>query len=43
MGTVRLDYDDGASCEIRLSFTESGLGAFAYDCGDGDPGREASG
>ena len=37
MGTVRLDYDDGASCEIRLSFTESGVGAFAYDCGEGDP------
>ena len=37
MGTVRLAYDDGASCEIRLSFTESGVGAFAYDCGDGDP------
>ena len=36
MGTVRLDYDDGASCEIRLSFTESGVGAFAYDCGGGD-------
>ena len=38
-GTLNLDYDDGASCEIRLSFTESGLGAFAYDCGDGDPGE----
>ena len=37
MGTVRLDYDDGASCEIRLSFTESGVGAFAFDCGGGDP------
>ena len=37
MGTVRLDYDDGSSCEIRLSFTESGVGAFAYDCGGGDP------
>ena len=37
MGTVRLDYDDGASCEIRLSFTESGVGGFVYDCGDGDP------
>ena len=37
MGTVRLAYDDGASCEIRLSFTESGVGAFAYDCGEGDP------
>ena len=37
MGTVRLDYDDGASCEIRLSFTGTGVGAFAYDCGGGDP------
>ena len=37
MGTVRLAYDDGASCELRLSFTETGLGAFAYDCGGGDP------
>ena len=37
MGTVSLAYDDGASCEIRLSFTESGVGAFAYDCGEGDP------
>ena len=37
MGTLGLDYDDGASCEIRLSFTESGVGAFAYDCGGGDP------
>ena len=37
MGTVRLDYDDGSSCEIRLSFTESGVGEFAYDCGDGAP------
>ena len=37
MGRLRLAYDDGASCEIRLSFTESGVGAFAYDCGGGDP------
>ena len=37
MGTVRLDYDDGASCEVRLSFTESGLGGFACDCGGGAP------
>ena len=37
MGTVRLTYDDGASCEIRLSFTGTGVGAFAYDCGGGDP------
>ena len=36
-GTVSLAYDDGASCEIRLSFTESGVGAFAYDCGGGAP------
>ena len=37
MGTVRLDYDDGASCEIRLSFTGTGVGGFVYDCGGGDP------
>ncbi|MDE2667387.1 MAG: PQQ-dependent sugar dehydrogenase [Acidobacteriota bacterium] len=37
MGTVRLDYDDGTSCELRLSFSESGEGTFAYDCGDGSP------
>ena len=36
MGTVRLAYDDGASCEIRLSFTGTGVGGFAYDCGGGD-------
>ena len=36
MGTVSLTYDDGASCEIRLSFTGTGVGAFAYDCGGGD-------
>ena len=39
MGTVRLDYDDGALCEIRLSFTEAGVGTFVYDCGDGNPGE----
>ena len=37
MGTVSLAYDDGASCEIRLSFTETGAGTFSYDCGGGDP------
>ena len=37
MGTVSLTYDDGASCEIRLSFTEAGAGTFSYDCGGGDP------
>ena len=37
MGTITLTYDDGPTCEIRLSFTESGVGGFAYDCGDGNP------
>ena len=37
MGTVRLDYDDGTSCELGLSFIESGEGTFTYDCGDGSP------
>ena len=37
MGTVSLTYDDGASCEIRLSFTGTGVGGFVYDCGGGDP------
>ena len=36
MGTVSLTYDDGASCELRLSFTETGAGTFSYDCGEGD-------
>ena len=36
MGRLSLAYDDGASCEIRLSFTESGAGAFSYGCGEGD-------
>ena len=39
MGTVSLDYDDGALCEIRLSFTGTGLGGFTFDCGEGDPGE----
>ena len=37
MGTVGLDYDDGGSCEVRLSFTGPGQGAFVHDCGDPDP------
>ena len=37
MGTITLDYDDGASCEVRLSFTESRVGGFVYDCGEGNP------
>ena len=37
MGTVRLAYDDGSSCEIRLSFAGTGVGGFVYDCGGGAP------
>ena len=37
MGRLRLDYDDGSSCELRLHFTESGVGAFTYSCADADP------
>ena len=37
MGTVRLDYDDGSSCEVSLAFTEVGAGTFSYDCGEGAP------
>ena len=37
MGTITLAYDDGASCEVRLSFTESRVGGFVYDCGEGNP------
>ena len=37
MGRLTLNYDDGMSCEIQLSFTESGMGTYTYDCGDGDP------
>ena len=37
MGTVRLAYDDGSSCEVLLAFTESGAGTFSYDCGGGSP------
>ena len=33
---MSLDYDDGASCELRLSFTESGAGGYVYDCGEGE-------
>ena len=36
MGTVRLAYDDGNSCEVSLAFTEVGAGTFSYDCGGGD-------
>ena len=36
MGTITFYYDDGATCEIRLCFTESGVGAFTHDCADSD-------
>ena len=36
MGTVRLTYDDGSSCEVVLAFTEARAGTFVYDCGGGD-------
>ena len=34
---LRFEEDDGASCEVRLSFTESRVGGFVYDCGEGNP------
>ena len=37
MGALRLTYDDGISCEIRLTFTGTGVGTYSYDCGEGDP------
>ena len=37
MGTLRLAYDDGNSCEVSLAFTEVGAGTFSYDCGEGGP------
>ena len=37
MGTLGLDYDDGSSCEVSLTFTGTGVGTFSYDCGDGNP------
>ena len=40
MGAITLNYDDGATCRIRLSFTEAGVGAFAYDKDHGVFGGE---
>ena len=37
MGRLSLDYDDGSSCEVLLTFTEARAGTFVYDCGEGDP------
>ncbi len=39
MGTLNLDYEDGISCEIRLTFTESGVGTVSYECSDGRGGE----
>ncbi len=35
-GRLGLDYDDGSSCEVSLTFTELGEGGFVYDCGEGE-------
>ena len=37
MGRLSLNYDDGNFCEVSLTFTGTGAGTYAYDCGDGDP------
>ena len=34
-GRLSLNYDDGVSCEISLSFGARGDGAFSYGCSDG--------
>ena len=39
MGRLRLDYDDGISCDVRLSFSGRGVGTFGYDCSDGNHGE----
>ena len=39
MGSLSLDYDDGISCEIRLSFSGKGAGTFSYECSDGSEGE----
>ena len=36
-GTLSLNYDDGAFCEVSLTFTGTGVGTYGYDCGGGDP------
>ena len=38
-GTLTLNYDDGVSCEIRLTFTGTGVGTFSYDCSEGSQGE----
>ena len=32
-GELRLDYDGGKSCELRLTFREVGAGSYRYRCG----------
>ena len=34
-----MNYDDGVSCEIRLTFTGTGVGTFSYDCSEGSQGE----
>ena len=43
-GELRLDYDGGKTCELRLTFRGVGAGSYSYRCGRGIGGtREASG
>ena len=37
MGRLSLNYDDGSFCGVALNFTGTGVGRYAYDCGDRDP------
>ena len=37
MGRLSLNYDDGSFCGVSLNFTGTGVGRYAYDCGDRDP------
>ena len=37
-GRLRLDYDDGISCELRLTFTGLGEGRYSYGCSGGERG-----
>ena len=32
-GELRLDYDEGESCELRLTFSGVGAGSYSYRCG----------
>ena len=39
MGALTVDYEEGVSCEIRLTFTGTGSGMFSYGCSDGSQGE----